>query len=103
MKQSDKPGFGRVVIGLGAIGALIALAAQLEAPSKVPTKSTPAETYHLVHAIGNTEKITARGLSKVECETQKSELKGVAEALGTYNEKTGFGSIVCLPDSLLNN
>lgn len=61
-----------------------------------------AETYSLVHAIGNSENVAAKGLTKAECETRKSELKKVAEALGTYNERTGRGSITCLPDSLYN-
>ena len=61
--------------------------------------SEPAETYRLVHAIGNTENVSARNLSKAECETRKSELKSVATALGTYNEATGHGSITCLPES----
>ena len=62
--------------------------------------SALAETYRLVHAIGDTEKVTAKGLTKEECEARKKELKAVATALGTYNESTGYGSITCLPDSL---
>lgn len=58
-----------------------------------------AETYRLVHAIGNAETVVAKGLSKEECEKQKAERKAVATALGTYNEASGKGSIVCLPDS----
>lgn len=59
-----------------------------------------AESYRLIHAIGNVEHEAARGLSKRECEAQKAELKAVAEALGTYNERTGHGSITCLPESI---
>ena len=62
-----------------------------------------AETYRLVHAIGNTEHISAKGISKPECEARKRELKIVAEALGTYNERLGIGSITCLPDSLFDD
>ncbi len=61
-----------------------------------------AETYRLVHAIGDAEKVVAKGLSKPDCETRKRELKNVATALGTYNERLGIGSISCLPDSLFN-
>lgn len=61
-----------------------------------------AETYRLVHAIGNAEKVVAKGLSKPECETRKRELKTVAEKMGTYNERLGIGSITCLPESLFN-
>lgn len=64
------------------------------------TTAAYAETYRLVHAIGTTERIAAQGLSKPECERRKIELKATAEKLGTYNEKTGHGSITCLPDSL---
>lgn len=61
-----------------------------------------AETYRLVQAVGTTEKVVAKGLSKPECETRKKELKTTAEALGTYNERLGIGSITCLPESLFN-
>lgn len=67
----------------------------------VPTVSA-AETYALVHAVGDTENVSAKGLTKAECEKRKADLKVVATALGTYNEATGHGSITCLPDSLLN-
>jgi len=62
--------------------------------------SAHAETYRLVHAIGNTEKVVAKNLTKPDCEERKRELKATATALGTYNESTGFGSITCLPESL---
>ena len=62
-----------------------------------------AETYRLIHAIGNAEHENARGLSKSECEQQKKELKIVAEKLGTYNERTGYGSITCLPESVFSD
>jgi len=83
--------------GVRSACALIMLACTVSAGDAVG-----AETYSLVHAIGNTESIAAKGLTKVECEARKSELKKVAEALGTYNERTGRGSITCLPDSLYN-
>ena len=67
------------------------------------TAGANAETYRLVHAIGNTEHEAARDLSKAECETKKAELKAAAEALGTYNERTGYGSITCLPESLFED
>ncbi len=56
-----------------------------------------AETYRLVHAIGNTERVSAKDLSKRECDTRKAELKSTAAALGTG------GSITCLPDSLFDD
>lgn len=61
------------------------------------------ETYRLIHAVGNTENVSAKGLSKQECEKRKAELKVVASALGTYNEATGYGSITCLPDSMFDD
>lgn len=62
-----------------------------------------AETYRLIHAIGNDEKEVARDLSKDECEARKKEHKVVATALGTFNEGTGYGSITCLPESLFED
>lgn len=62
-----------------------------------------AETYRLIHAIGKDENESARGLSKTECEMRKQDLKRTAEALGTYNERTGTGSITCLPESLFED
>jgi hypothetical protein len=64
--------------------------------------ASTAETYRLVQAIGNTERITAKGLSKAECEARKRELKAVGEAVGTHNARTGRGSITCLPDRLFD-
>lgn len=55
-----------------------------------------AETYRLVHAIGDDEKVIAKDLSKRECETRKNEQKTIATALGVG------GSITCLPESLFN-
>ncbi len=75
-----------------------ALAAALVSGCGNPQTQEPADTYRLVHAIGNTENIVARDLSKSDCEIQKSELKQVASALGAYNEATGHGSITCLPE-----
>jgi len=57
-------------------------------------------SYWLVHAIGNAEKVIARGLSKSECEARKVENIKVAEALGVHDESQGIGSITCLPASL---
>lgn len=62
--------------------------------------STPAETYRLVHAIGNTEHVAATGLTRQDCRARQADLKATATALGTFNEKTGYGSITCLPESL---
>lgn len=64
------------------------------------TSDVSAETYRLIHAIGNSEKELGRDLTKSECERRKSEAKKIGEALGTYNEKRGHGSITCLPESI---
>lgn len=73
-----------------ALGTIISLgAAQAE------------EQYSLVHAIGNDENVVASDMTKSECETRKKEYKAVATQLGTYNEATGYGSIVCLQESWL--
>lgn len=62
-----------------------------------------AETYRLVHAIGNDEKIVAKGLSKPDCEAMKKDRIAIAEALGIHSEKLGIGSITCLPESLFED
>jgi len=70
------------------IGRAVMLAALV-----VATPALAEETYRLVHAIGNAERIVAIRLSKAECESRKRELKAVAASLGTG------GSITCLPES----
>lgn len=67
------------------------------------TAPTSAETYRLIHAIGNDESDVARDLSQRECEVRKREYKGVAEALGTYSERLGVGSITCLPEEFFED
>lgn len=64
--------------------------------------ATPAgaETYRLVHAIGSSEHLSAKGLTKNQCEAQKRELQEVAKALRIYDPQTGRGSITCLPESI---
>lgn len=62
-----------------------------------------AESYRLVQALDNDERIAAKDLTKAECEAQKRELKKVATALGTYDEATGHGSITCLPESIFED
>lgn len=62
-----------------------------------------AETYRLLHAIGNAEQVAARGLTKDECEARKKELKAVATQVGTYSEALGVGSITCLAESLFED
>lgn len=61
------------------------------------------ETYRLIQAIGNTERESARGLTKGECERRRDELKAVATGVGTYDEATGHGSITCLPESFFSD
>ena len=67
------------------------------------TSAALAESYRLVHAIGNDEQMVATDLSSSECEDRKREYKAVAEHLGTYNERVGYGSITCLPESLFDD
>ena len=62
-----------------------------------------AETYRLVHAIGNTEREIARDLTKGECDLMKRDRIAVAEALGIHSERLGQGSITCLPESLFED
>ena len=79
------------------LGLLIA-ASFLVSPAE-RSQASSSETYVLVQAIGNTEKVSAKGLSKPECESRKAELKKAATALETFNESAGYGSITCLPES----
>lgn len=104
--HEKKPGFGRVFLGIAIIFVAIFALSKMTPPNSRPSDASSTqgsgvstETYRLIHAIGSDEKEAARGLSKRGCDSQKVELKAVAEALGTYNEKTGFGSITCLPES----
>lgn len=62
-----------------------------------------AETYRLIHAIGNQEREVARNLTKSECEAMKGDRKAMAEALGIHSEKLGLGSITCLPESIFDD
>lgn len=99
MAKNEKPGFGRAfgaaALCFGAI-AIVSLIGKGDQNSRQERR--PLETFSLVHAIGNTEQVSGKGLSKQECENRKRDLKVVAEALGSYNERTGYGSITCLPD-----
>ncbi len=67
------------------------------------TPAAHAETYRLIHAMGNAEYEVARDLSKDRCEDQKKELKVTAEKLGSYSERLGIGSITCLPESIFED
>lgn len=100
MKQKDSrhPGFGRAAAAFGLVIAGI-WGAGFFGNQSPTTQRTVAheETYRLVHAIGNTERINARGLTKGDCETRKKEALTVAVALGAG------GSITCLPDSFFND
>lgn len=62
-----------------------------------------AESYRLVHAIGNDEKTIAKELSKQDCEAMKKDRVAIAEALGIHSERLGIGSITCLPESLFDD
>lgn len=99
-RAHSKPGFGRVAIAITAIFAVLFVISKVSPRDEVSSPTmAKSETYRLVHAIGNTERESARGLSKNECEEKKRELKSVGTALRSYNENTGYGSIACLPES----
>lgn len=53
------------------------------------------ETYSLVQAIGNVERVSARGMPKYECEARKTDLKLAAAALSG-------GSVACIPDEFVS-
>lgn len=77
------------------LGAIYFLPEDTGAPQG--TSKRDAETYRLVHAIGDTERINAVGLSKSECEMRRDDAKIVAVSIGAG------GSITCLPESLFRN
>ena len=84
----------RFALALGTVAMLVAACGPSDSGGR------PAETYRLIHAIGNTEREVDRGLSRTECERRRDDLKDVATALGAHNEETGRGSITCLPESV---
>lgn len=77
------------------LGAIYFLRDDVGAPRSSSNRN--AETYRLVHAIGNTERVNATGLSKSECEMRRDDAKIVAVSIGDG------GSITCLPESLFSN
>jgi hypothetical protein len=86
-----------------AIGVLYFAVRSSSGPDSTPANSTTtnasAESYWLVHAIGNAEKVVAKGLTLSECKSRKTEYTKAAEALGVHSESQGIGSITCLPAS----
>lgn len=69
----------------------------LLAGAVIATPAFAAETYRLVHAIGNEERVIAKGMTKRGCEARKREHIAVAGALGAG------GTTTCLPDSFFND
>lgn len=65
--------------------------------SMFAASAAQAETFRLVHAVGNSERVVAKDLSREECEARKRQQKQVADALGVG------GSVTCLPESLFND
>lgn len=59
-----------------------------------------AETFRLVHAVGDAERVVERGLSEEECKARKREHVAVSEGLGIHSQHKGIGSITCLPESV---
>ena len=81
-----------------AIGAYV-IFRETEEPHLPPPKarSEPEETYRLVHAIGNTERILEKGMWLAACRARRDEHKIIVAALGAG------GSVTCLPDSAFND
>ncbi|MBP0439583.1 hypothetical protein [Tianweitania sediminis] len=59
--------------------------------------ASAAETYRLIHAIGNSETLIAKGLSKNECARMKQERLKIIALTGVG------GSVSCLPESVFLN
>ncbi|MGK2740033.1 hypothetical protein ACSHT0_04005 [Tepidicaulis sp. LMO-SS28] len=88
------------VIGFFCLFVIVLFIVGMCSPSENSSSHRADETYRLVMAHGNSENIVAKGLSRSECEARKRQLKATGEALGTYSESRGIGSITCLPESL---
>lgn len=81
-----------------AIGAMVLFGEDesgnaAQKPQRPAVAVTSAETYRLVHAIGNDENISARGLTLGRCQSLREEKRTVVKALGVG------GSVTCLPES----
>lgn len=85
----------RRIINL-TIAAIVVAFMLIEPPVKPPELPADAETYRLVHAIGSVERVSAKGISKEDCQARREELRSAAAGLGSG------GSITCLPDSLFD-
>lgn len=79
------------IIGFGVLFIILLFLFSMCSPSR------DEMTYRLIHAIGNSEREVARGLSYSECESRKRELKAVASALDQG------GSITCLAENLFDD
>lgn len=81
--------------GILLLGLIVGAAyASSRAQNTETRASNPAETYRLVHAIGNSEKILAENMSERDCRKEKAERIKIVAALGAG------GSVTCLPESL---
>lgn len=100
-----RPGAGRALLGVAAALIGVAALSRFEVKSYPPHRAYPqdGETYRLVHAIGNSEKIVADGMSKMDCAARKKDDIAIAEALGIHSKKLGIGSIVCLPENVFDD
>ncbi|TWG53548.1 hypothetical protein [Aminobacter sp. J44] len=104
--SNNRPGFGRATLGIVAVVTVIYSlsygGAQPKPPQPQqqkghqPSRPKP-ETFRLVHAIGNTERVNASELSQTECDARKNQAKIVAAYLGVG------GSITCLPESMFRD
>lgn len=95
----SKPLLQVILYSLGVLAVVIVLAGL----ARLSAAATASETYRLVQAIGNSEKVIAKDLEKGECARRKREHIQVAEGLGVHSERLGIGAITCLPESFFQD
>lgn len=92
-------GTGRLLLAFALTGTFIALIVLFVDPTDKDNKQgrLPKEKrFQLVISQGNSERISAKGLTKEECSEQKERLVGVINATGLG------GSVTCLAESILD-
>jgi hypothetical protein len=80
----------KLLLASFGIGALALFEAQGQSAQE------PIETYSLVHAIGNSERVVQTGIALHACQRQRDELRRTATLIGAG------GSVACLPESALD-
>lgn len=81
----------KLLIVAAAIGACMVFGTKDDTPRAAPQKA-PVTKYRLVHAIGDSERISDEAMDIRTCQERRDDLKRVAMLVGSG------GSITCLRD-----